>query len=66
MKQTWELRKRACGAAEAQQLFAGNLAAFERAWCRVGRIDAEDAGAFRERNRGMRALQAAAQAEAAA
>jgi hypothetical protein len=51
-----ELRKRARGASEAQQLFGENLAAFERAWYGMRPVSEPDAAAFRARNQSMKAL----------
>jgi hypothetical protein len=44
-----ELRRRARGSPEARQLFATNVAAFERAWYGQHTVSADDAGEFRAR-----------------
>ena len=44
-----ELRRRARGFAEARQLFAVNIAAFERAWYGQHDVSADDAAGFRQR-----------------
>ncbi len=44
-----ELRRKARGFAEARQLFATNIGAFERAWYGQHAVSADDAGEFRGR-----------------
>jgi len=44
-----ELRRKARGSAEARQLFAANVGAFERAWYGLHAVSADDAGEFRGR-----------------
>jgi len=51
-----ELSRRARGASEAQDLFARNLSAFERAWYGLHEVNAEEAADFRKRNQRMKAL----------
>jgi hypothetical protein len=43
------LRRKARGFAEARQLFATNIGAFERAWYGQHAVSADDAGEFRGR-----------------
>jgi hypothetical protein len=51
-----ELRRRARGVAGASQLFAVNMAAFERTWYGMHQVSAADAAGFRDRMDQMKAL----------
>ena len=44
-----ELRRKARGMADARSLFAGNVAAFERAWYGLHEVGTQDIAAFRQR-----------------
>jgi hypothetical protein len=54
-----DLRRRARGSAEARDLFAENLAAFERTWYGLHPATPEAVELFRERNHRMKTLVAA-------
>ena len=51
-----DLRRRAREFPEARDLFAENLAAFERTWYGLHRVDSEAVASFRERNLRMKSI----------
>ena len=60
-----ELRRKARAFAEARQLFAANIAAFERAWYGQHAVTADDAAEFRRRIDSIKSALAAPQAAVA-
>jgi hypothetical protein len=60
-----ELKRRARAFPEARGLFAGNVAAFERAWYGLHEVGPEDVGEFRDRVAGMKAILPVAEGVAA-
>ena len=56
-----ELRRKARAFAEARDLFAVNIAAFERAWYGQHEVSADDAAGFRQRIESIKAALAAPQ-----
>src|SRR5207244_12646346 len=60
-----ELRRRARGVTGAPQLFAVNMAAFERTWYGMHQVSAADAAEFRDRMDQMKALSQPVQPEPA-